>query len=157
MGTLARNTIGAHRAAPHATLCKKIAKYLFGSRCFGTRSRKGTLHGFLTKCYTFSLFQSVWLFVLIQLYSIIYLYPRSLALGRSYSPVYRVPGYPTAVVAPHMPHVFWHFFCTFLLPHLPLRCFFSHFGPLSLHFDPALTKTVGPCMAWLSQQLEAAS
>ena len=28
----------------------------FGSRCFGTRSRKGTFHGFPTKCYTFSLF-----------------------------------------------------------------------------------------------------
>lgn len=82
----------------------------------------------------------------IQLYSFIYTHKVWLWDERT-SPVYRVPGYPTAVVAPHMPHVFWHFFCTFLLPHLPLRCFFSHFGPLSLHFDPASTKTVGPCMA----------
>ena len=36
----------------------KKSKNTFGSRCFGTCSRKGTFHGFLTKCYTFSLFQS---------------------------------------------------------------------------------------------------
>ena len=94
-------------------------------------------------------------FYTIGIHLFIKLYPRGVwalaqlgrSTGRSYSPMYHVPGYPTAVVAPHMPHVFWHFFCTFLLPHLPLRCFFSHFGPLSLHFDPASTKTVGPCMA----------
>ena len=37
---------------------KNPAKNTFGSRCFGTCSRKGNFHGFLTKCYTFSLFQS---------------------------------------------------------------------------------------------------
>ena len=53
---------------------KNPAKNTFGSRCFGTRSRKGTLHGFLTKCYTFSPFQSVWLFVLILTVVLVFIY-----------------------------------------------------------------------------------
>ena len=47
IGPFAGNTIGAHPAPLHATLCKKIAKDLFGSRCFGTVApEQGTLRGF---------------------------------------------------------------------------------------------------------------
>ena len=41
--TAERRPRGPGPDAPHATLCKNPAKYLFGSRCFGTRSRIGHL------------------------------------------------------------------------------------------------------------------
>lgn len=54
----------------------------------------------------------------------------------------RVLGYPVTVAATHLPHAFRHFFCTFFLLHLPFRCFFAHFGCLSLH----LSTTIGSDM-----------
>jgi hypothetical protein len=41
MGTFASNATGSHRAPPHATLFKKIAKYLIRTRSSGTWFKKG--------------------------------------------------------------------------------------------------------------------